>query len=61
MIGSIDKWIRIDSTNKMYCLAPFKYMIATISIVNAIPDLMPEANKFIILGVKKTIRNKGNI
>ena len=31
------------------------------SIVKAMPDLMPEANKFETIGVKKIIRNIGNI
>jgi len=57
----MDKWRRHDRPNKMYFLTPFKYIKATISIVNAMPALMLEANKSITLGVKKTIINKGNI
>ena len=61
MIGIIDKWITPDNPNKIYFGNPLKYMNEIISIVNEIPDLIPEANKFDTMGVKKIIRNMGNI
>ncbi len=61
MIGIIDKWITLDNPNKIYFGNPLKYMKEIISIVNEIPDLIPEANKFDTLGVKKIKRNIGNI
>ena len=61
MIGIIDKWITLDNPNKIYFGNPLKYMKDIMSIVNEIPDLIPEANKFDTIGVKKIIRNIGNI
>ena len=61
MIGIIDKWIMLDNPNKIYFHNPLEYMKEIISIVNEIPDLIPEANKFDTIGVKKIIRNIGNI
>ena len=61
MIGAIDKWMRVDNTNKTYFQNPLKYIKETISIVNERPDLIAEANKFDTMGVKKTKRNIGNI
>ena len=60
-IGIIDKWITLDNPNKIYFGNPLKYMKEIISIVNEIPDLIPEANKFDTIGVKKIMRNIGNI
>tara|TARA_B100000795_G_C22804791_1_gene444141 strand:+ start:526 stop:711 length:186 start_codon:yes stop_codon:yes gene_type:complete len=61
MIGAMDKCIATDNPNKTYFQNPLKYTKEIISIVNERPDLKLELNKFDTMGVKKIIRNKGNI
>ena len=46
--------------NKRYLKKLLKYRKETMRTVKATPDLMPEANKFETIGVKKIIRNIGN-
>ena len=61
IIGIIEKWIMLDNPNKIYFSNPLKYMKEIISIVNETPDLILEENRVDTVGVKKIIRNIGNI
>ena len=60
-MGTIDIWMTADRPNKIYLIAELSFSVAIKNIVNAIPDLTPEANKFMTFGVKKIIKKSGNI
>ena len=56
----MERWIIADKTNKMYLRMPLKWTNAISRIVNAIPDLIDDANKFMTIGLKKTIKKIGD-
>ena len=60
MIGAIDRCRKLESPKKRYFQKPFRYTSEIINIVNAIPDLIVEANRFDTIGEKKIMQYRGN-
>jgi hypothetical protein len=57
----MDKCIALERKKSKYLINTLLLASANMSIVNAIPDLMPEENNTWTFGVKKTIRKSGKI
>ena len=60
-MGTIDKWSKPDNPKRIYLIISLEWINPAKSSVKAMLDRIPEANKLVTNGVKKTMKNRGSM